>query len=257
MTEHRSVLHGLNGWIPQTPLVGGCCLCAKEVPKYINCDERNQKSSLSQGSCTFFDSEENAIVGSQCPFVFSTSATENGLFLLPPTVSELNSVVCGNMSREVKGPLCGRCTNNTGPSVYSVGSRCVPCSPVNILYYILLQYLPSTVIFLLVVIFMPNVTSAPREMFVLFCNFTVLYARTRLWKYYLQQKGIVSYLALPTITLSAIWSFDSLFVSPPLCISQHMEKNFMPILEFISAVYPFVLLSFAYGSIHLHFSRLV
>ena len=101
---------------------GGCCLCAKEVPKYINCDERNQKSSLSQGSCTFFDSEENAIVGSQCPFVFSTSATENGLFLLPPTVSELNSVVCGNLSREVKGPLCGRCTNNTGPSVYSVGS---------------------------------------------------------------------------------------------------------------------------------------
>ena len=37
----------------------------------------------------------------------------------------------------------------------------VPYSPVNILYYLLLQYLSSTVVFLLVVIFRPSITSAP------------------------------------------------------------------------------------------------
>ena len=43
------------------------------------------------------------------------------MFVLPANVNEFNSVVCGNLSREVKSPSCGRCINDTEPSVYSVG----------------------------------------------------------------------------------------------------------------------------------------
>ena len=35
-------------------------------------------------------------------FFFPAHATKNGMFTLPANVSELHSVVCGNLSREVK-----------------------------------------------------------------------------------------------------------------------------------------------------------
>ena len=171
------------------------------------------------------------------------------MFSLPTIVSELNTVVCGNLSREVKGPLCGRCTNNTGPSIYSVGSRCVHCSPVNILYYLLLQYGPSTLIFLLVIIFRPNMASAPMVHYVLFCNAVVLYIRHALSFY----EQLNQAMTVTAITLSALWSFDPLlFVSPPLCISQHMEEIYIPYLEFIATLYPFILLLMTYVTIKLH-----
>ena len=50
------------------------------------------------------------------PILYPMSARENAKFVLPSNMSELNSVVCGNLSREVKGPSCGRCTNRTDPS---------------------------------------------------------------------------------------------------------------------------------------------
>ena len=149
----------------------------------------------------------------------------------------------------MKGPLCGRCTNNTGPSVYSVGTKCVPCSPVNILYYLLLQYLPSTVIFLLVIVFRPSLTSAPMANYVIFCNSAVLYFRFVLWAYI----KLDSIIGLTTLTLSAIWSFDALlFVSPPLCLSQYIQEFYIPLLEFLATVYPFILLMMTYGVMKLH-----
>ena len=230
----------------------GYCACAAITPIYIDCDQIHQTSYLLQGSCIFYDAENDKLWDSWCPFLFPDDVLQNGMFPLPANVSELNTVVCGNFTREVKGPLCGRCTANTGPSIYSVGSRCVHCSPVNILYYLLLQYGPSTLIFLLVIIFRPNITSAPMIHYVLFCNFTVLVSRSSLLLY-VQSDRLIAVLAKSTLTLSAIWSFDVLlFFSPPLCISQHMEEIYILYLDFIATTYPFILLLLTYALIKLH-----
>ena len=224
----------------------GYCVCVKEVPECILCDQINQVSWLKEGSCAFHESEGNTTRAYWCYFLFK----RNIHYLpLPANVSELNNVVCGNLSREVKGPLCGRCTNGTGPSVYSVGSKCVHCSPVNVLYYILLQYFPSTLIFLVVVIFRPSITSAPMANYVLYCNATTLYFRFVLWAYI----KLDNVIGKATLTLSAIWSFDALyFVSPPVCLSQHMEEFYLPFLEFLATIYPFILLMLIYGVMKLH-----
>ena len=230
----------------------GYCVCAAVTPNYIDCDQIHLTSYLSQGSCIFYDAESDKLWDSWCPFLFPDDVIQDGMFPLPANVSELNTAVCGNLTREVKGPLCGRCTGNTGPSIYSVGSRCVHCSPVNILYYLLLQYGPSTLIFLLVIIFRPNITSAPMIHYVLFCNFTVFVCRFHLWLY-AQSDRFTTVLAKSTLTLSAIWSFDVLlFFSPPLCISQHMEEIYILYLDFIATIYPFILLLLTYALIKLH-----
>ena len=230
----------------------GYCACAEEVPPGIQCDQRNQESSLLQGFCTFYDSEQDIIWVSKSPFVFPESVTKNAKFVLPSNVSELNSVVCGKLSREVKGPLCGRCTNNTGPSIYSVEDECVSCSPMNILYYILLQYLPSTLIFILVIVFRPNITSSPMAIYVLFCNCTVLYCRLSVWLY-TQRSTAITNLFRTAITLSAVWSFDALlFISPPLCISPNIKEFQIPFLEFLATIFPFLLLLLSYALIEMH-----
>ena len=230
----------------------GYCACSAVTPSYIHCAQILQKSYLSQGSCTFYDAESDQIWSSWCPFLFPDDVLQDGMFPLPANVSDLNTIVCGNLTREVKGPLCGRCTANTGPSIYSVGSRCVHCNPVNILYYLLLQYGPSTLIFLLIIIFRPNITSAPMIHYVLFCNFIVLTSRFNLWLY-AQSDRLTAVLAKSTLTLSAIWSLDVLlFFSPPLCISQHMEEIYILYLDFIAIIYPFILLLLTYALIKLH-----
>ena len=239
-------------WV-NTSDISGYCACFEVTPNYIHCNQKHQTSYLSQGACTFYDDKSDKIWGSWCPFLFPDHVLQDGMFSLPANVSELNTVVCGNLTREVKGPLCGRCNGNTGPSIYSVGNRCVHCSPVNILYYLLLQYGPSTFIFLLVIIFRPNITSAPMLHYVLLCNFIVIASRLSLWLYIQQLDRMTIVLAKSTLTLSAIWSFDVLlFVSPPLCISKQMEEIHVLYFEIVATIYPFVLLLLTYALIKLH-----
>ena len=138
----------------------------------------------------------------------------------------------------MKGPLCGKCTGDTGPSIYSVGSECVPCSPVNVVYYILLQYLPTTLLFLVVFMFRVNITAPPMAHYVLFSNLLVIYFKFILsfyTKLYTTSNPYISTLVKSSITLNAVWSLDALFfLSPPLCISTHMEDIYKPFLEFLA-----------------------
>ena len=241
-------------WV-NTSYSSGYCVCASEVIGPIQCDQINQKSYLRLAGCVFYDSDKDEIVAARCPFIFPNS---NALkFLLPDNVNDLNKFVCGNFSREVKGPLCGKCTGNTGPSIYSVGSECVPCSLINIVYYLLLQYLPITLLFLVVLLLRLNVTAAPMAHYVLFCNIIVFYCRFIL-SFYTELYGTSNIYILGLVklvaSLSAVWSFDTLFfIAPPLCISNHLEEIYLPFIEFVAILYPFLLLLLTYILIQLHF----
>ena len=106
--------------------------------------------------------------------------------------------------------------------------------------------------FLLVIVFRPNITTAPMINNVLFCNLTVFAGRFFLWNY-THTHTLSAILEKLALTLSAVWSFDTLlFLAPPLCISQRMEEIYIPYLEFLATIYPFVLLLLTYGLMQLH-----
>ena len=104
---------------------------------------------------------------SSCPYTFSDHVFSNHdsnyyhLLKLPKNPLSLNSFMCNLLNRAVESGRCGRCTNGTGPSIGTAGIQCVECSPVNILYHILLRYLPATALFLFVLIVQIDITSAP------------------------------------------------------------------------------------------------
>ena len=49
----------------------------------------------------FNDSVDDNVVAADCPFLFSLKDS----VILPTNVSELNTFLCGNLSREIKGSL--------------------------------------------------------------------------------------------------------------------------------------------------------
>ena len=181
---------------------------------------------------------------------------KNNINPLPPKMNELNTTICGNLSREMRRPLCGKCINGTGPSIYSIGNECVPCSPVNVVYYLLLQYLPTTVIVLVMVVFRLNVTAAPMAHYLLFCSILVLHFKF-IVSYYTNFISsayyLLKFLSMVVLTLCAVWSFDALFfVSPPLCISPHMEDIYKLFIDFLATLYPFILMLLMYIGTELH-----
>ena len=234
---------------------GTYCACSSIDSYHIVCDQKQQQSSLRLASCVFYDSQTDDVVVAACPFLFPKHMIKNNVIPLPQNVSELNAIICGNLSREVKGPLCGKCINGTGPSIYSTGNECVPCSPVNVVYYLLLQYLPTTVIVLVVVVFRLNVTAAPMAHYVLFCNMIVLYLRFLAYplSFVGSSANMYNVFSKIVLTLYAVWNFDALFfVAPPLCISPHIEDIYLTFIDFLSTLYPFILLLLMYIGIELH-----
>jgi len=208
------------------------CVCSDTMEYAIICDQREQRSFLRLGFCAFQNTTTNGTVVAACPYVFPDHLIVDQLIPLPNVSSELNQFICGNLSQDIGTSLCGRCTDGTGPSIYSAGSQCVSCSAVNIVYYLLLQYLPTTIIFMAIVVLRLDITTAPMVHYVLFCNIIVLFFRSTIGVYVTTAHAKYMYISIFSklfLVLNAIWSFDLFyFVSPPLCVSVHMEEIYIP-----------------------------
>ena len=233
------------------------CICSRYLPHMIVCDQSNRISYLRLGYCAFCIHDSNDTVVAACPYIFPKRLFENSKLLqpLPKSRHSLNSIICSSLHREVRGSMCGRCTNGTGPSVTSMASQCVKCGAINILYYILLQYLPATITFLVILLFRINVTSAPMAYYVLFCNALVVFFQLHESLFITQSVPDVpySYILKAFLTLNSIWSFDLLyFVSPPLCLSPHIEEINIYYIHMLATLYPFLLLLLAYVGVKLH-----
>ena len=235
------------------------CVCSTDNQPWIICNQRLQKSYLNLGYCAFQDTATNGTLVAACPYVFPKHLIVDGLIPLPSKVSQLNNFTCGNLYRDISFPLCGRCANGTGPAIYYFGSKCVPCSTVNILYYLLLQYLPNTIMFLAIIVFRINITAAPMVHYVIFCNAVVLILIFFSGNYINLVHSIseeyiyFQYIVKLVITLKTIWSFNILlFLTPPLCISEHIQEIYTPYLSTLAGFYPFILLLITYAVIQLH-----
>ena len=233
------------------------CICSQYLPYMVFCDQSNHISYLRVGYCAFCTPDSNDTMVAACPYVFPKGLFKNSKLLLPLPRSRhsLNSIICSSLHREVRGSMCGRCTNGTGPSVNSAGSQCVKCGAINILYYILLQYLPATITFLVILLFRINVTSAPMAHYVLFCNALVVFFQIPSSVFITQSvpDAPYSYILKAFLTLNSIWSFDLLyFVSPPLCLSPHIEEINIYYIHMLATLYPFLLLLLAYVGVKLH-----
>ena len=155
--------------------------------------------------------------------------------------------MCGPFNR--RGFLCGDCIDGFGPAVYSLDLKCANCSnlPVTLAsaIYLLLDTLPTMLIFISLVIFNLNITSGPFLGYILFSRLYIAWLKRNLFIYYYIQ----SHVSLPLralfkaeLTLCQFWSLQSFqAVIPPFCISEQSTGIDVQMLRVLPAVYPVIL----------------
>ena len=236
--------------VSQTSSAFPQCVCSSAVESIIYCSQSERTSYVKVGHCAY--QYRNETVAANSPYVFPQHLIHGGFIRLPQNVSDLNSFTCGHLHREEGTLFCGRCTNGTGPSIYSFGSQCSSCSMLNLLYYFLLQYVPVTFIFLAILWSRYSIVSPPMAHFVLYCNITHAALKTNLGQYCLFA-GTKTFLVRLLLILNSVWTLDPFyFVSPPLCITASVNDINIPIFDALSALYPFILLLITYFSIQLY-----
>ena len=246
---------------PWMAFESGVCLC-RDLHDNIDtifCDPKTQVTYTVAGTCvTYANSTNREIVIGDCPYVPAKHVSYAGRFLtaLPQNESLLNDVICGPFNRQ--GLLCSSCRPGYGISVYSFGHPCAKCdsSHLGVLWYVLLELLPTSVLYVIVVLFSIRTTSAPLAGLVFFSHVVVNAMRGRIALYIslMYSTNRFTYVLLQTLMfLCGIWNLDFFrFAFPPFCVSEAIGNIHAVVLEYISALYPLVLVFFTFLMIELH-----
>ena len=236
---------------------GHRCVCSSiETDKVVRC--RKNTAWLRIGVCMTYDNETKDTEIGPCPYIFQrlNFSSDNLYFHLPEQTSNLTSFTCGSLHRQ--GLLCGECEDNFGPALYSYTLECKKCwgHGAGWLLYITLTVIPTTALYIIVVVFHVSAPSPPLNAFILFCHFVVYTFRLKPGLYLLianELKGFSHGLLRVMLALCGLWNLDffrSTF--PPFCVSPNMKNLHAFALEYIEAFYPLILILITYICIKLH-----
>ena len=208
----------------------GCSCSRVKTDEAVKCEK--DIALLRIGYCMTYNNETKDTEIGPCPYISQRSnfSSNNLYFRLPDNTSKLNSFMCGPLHR--KGLLCGECEDGFGPALYSYTLECKKCwgHGLGWLLYISLTVIPTTIIYIIIVVFRISATSSPLSAFVFFCHFTVYIFRSQPDLYMLianELKGFSHWLLKVMLALCGLWSLDSYFPFHSfslLCKPKHVEK---------------------------------
>ena len=236
-------------FIPQnkTASINATVECVCGPPNHgIICDPRTCNASVHIQHCITYSPVTRLQVVGFC--IFETKS--KSITALPPNVSELNNFMCGGFNRE--GQLCGACKKGYGPALFT-DFKCAKCSSQNYGWalYLLLQFLPITVFYLIIVMFQVSATSGPHNAFIFSAQAIAfgisvvnLAYDSQPWFHVMQQI---------LLTFYGIWNLDFFrSVIPPFCVSENITTLQAVALQYLPAFYPLLLIVVTYILIELH-----
>ena len=235
---------------------GAECVCNVGTDKAVKCNK--DTAMLRIGYCMTYNNETKDTEIGPCPYIFQRSnfSSDNFYFRLPNNTSKLTRFMCESLHRT--GLLCGECEDGFGPAIYSYTLECKKCwgHGAGWLLYITLTVIPTTVLYIIVVVFHVSATYPPLNAFVLFCHLVVYAFRSQPDLYFLfsnEWEGFSHGLLKVMLALCGLWNLD--FFRPivhPFCVSPHMKNVPAFALEYIEAFYPLILILITYICIKLH-----
>ena len=243
------------GFVPQR----NNCVCADWPNEMVKCDEASQQASMKIGYCMTYNNETSEVRAGRCTNTFFRNDSYESYYPLPTEASDLNDRVCAPTYS--RGLLCGECQE--GFAVAPLWNTfCMNCTGTSNgwIKFLAAQYLPLTVIFLLIVIFAVNVVSGPINSFIFFAQFIALttptYVRTHVLKFSTLQyvDSLKRYPLTISVTFYDAWNLDVFphFYVPPFCLTNHLTRFQGMALEYITAFYPLILIVLLYVGIKLH-----
>ena len=225
------------------------------------CDQVQQQSYLVLGYCMTYNSsysdksDPDAISFGGCPYVYYSNIVDHRYLALPRNVSDLNDVFCAPQNRD--GLLCRDCIDGFGPSVVTTGYACANCSiSYGWMLYILVEFVPATIFYFAVLTLRIRITSAPMNCFVMFSQLVV----TVLNHHSVFRGALMAGLDKTSLgvfkvilTCYGFWNLDFFnSLTPPFCVSQGLKNMHVLVLQYVSAIYPLLLISLTYACVELH-----
>ena len=198
------------------------------------------------------DEEYNSTVAGSCPYNDHTDDFEQLYIKLPRNVSDLNEFMCGNLNRT--GILCSHCKPGLGPAVLFSTMECLEClnSCTGWLLSILLAMIPTTVLFLIVVLCEIHLSTAPLNAFVFIAQALVSMVNTHPYSYITVSKP-GNYITKILLTIYGILNLDFFYyIIPPFCVSSKLTIVQVLSLQYIVAFFPLFLVIVSYTCIQLH-----
>ena len=236
----------------------GRCTCKAVLSGGILCSSFGEVY-LRLDFCMTLDRQINLTVAGVCHRgSYSQYQTFKGVFMLLPNDSErLEEVQCQPNNRQ--GLLCSKCADRYGVSATSLTPKCVKCTQyptiLTVIFYLIIELLPITIFFILIVVFHINISSGPLMGYFIFCQvYTTI--SNHMFKVYTYLRDTSSQgtrnLLDVSYVLSSIWALGAFNVLPPLCISPRVSFLDAMTLKYIRVLYPLLLVPFTYLLIGLH-----
>ena len=240
------------------------CVCSDNYKQTIYCSAQEFSASIRLGYFMTYNSKigKTFVAPWLVYYNFNFDPNLPGYVLLNDSKLTLNDHTCQHLDRT--GYMCETCLPNRSVPLYGYSFQCVECSDkdveVNWLYYILLELLPVTIIFMVLIIFNISITSGPANGFILFAQVisnpvTVTRIANQLQTIISAKNGyLVDIMKAVLILPYSIWNLEFVSLLPPFCVTR--DRNFKVIhaytTNYITAFYPLFLIIATYVCIKLY-----
>ena len=230
----------------------------------LKCDGLN--AFMHPGQTLTYNSQDKlvSVTSTRYRHLDGYNTTKEGYILLPSDVSELNQYMCGPLSRI--NHLCSECKNGYGPPMVPTlcTNACYICqnSWYSVILYLLLELVPITVVYFLILVLQIKLTSAPMTCFIFYSQLIVMafdgqcadeMATNLFSQIKLNKNGDLRTETKIIRTLYGIFNLDFFHtITPPFCISSKLKPVHSLLLSYASAFYPFLLILLTWLCVDLH-----
>ena len=254
--ENHSINHGCPSWFIPINNNSDRCKCGEPIHRpgrVVLCDPTTNQTLVRTTYCMDYNKDKNEVFIGEC--YFNKKGEVQEIYVkFPQNVSELNPFLCSGLNRT--GVMCSQCQEGLGTAIFSYSMQCLPCmsSGLGWTLYVFLATFPTTILFLVVLIFQCRcITSGPMNFYVFVCQLIVSTLNNQPSIVKLFANGSFSLFLRVLFTVYGIWNLDFFrYLIPPFCVSDQISPLHVITLEYIMAFYPLLLTVIVYICIQLH-----
>ena len=225
----------------------GVCECEKKTASdVVVCTDNPYQLTLHECYCMTY--RDQILVG-PCFYTCNRGSDTFKIRITVDSPCKLNDVMCARFER--RGQMCGKCSSNYAPPVYSYTLSCVNCTTSNWGKYTAVSLLPLTAFFVFVVIFRISATSPKLHGFILFSQIVTYSSNMRAFGTVLPVKSKFTptqkHLTQALLSFPDMWNLDffRLFYTP-FCLHPRTTNLDVLAMDYIPAVYPLLLIGLSY-----------
>ena len=232
------------------------CECGYST-SLIECDQKTETVEIWDGYCVTYSGEDQFYAG-VCPLRHRKNKINRMVSKLPTNPHLLNDDMCKPYNRE--GLLCGGCRKGYGPAVYSLSLDCADCSKFSLLsaiaLYLLVVYLPITILFIITITFQLKIMSFPIMAYILFSQgLSVVMEYNQIVYNSILAGCPISYQWLIQIMLIPLEACNLHFfksIVPPFCFSEKLTGIDILLFSSLTSSYPIMLVITTWLLMELH-----